>query len=170
MNKIIVIEGPDGAGKSTLAAALSEYFKWPIIHDGGPLTSRQDFLNRIKAKGWDNPEPKICDRICYISELIYAPLHCHEPFVSSLELNNWIDRMKPVIVYCTLDSSKEMVERILMIPKAYKTPEFTAQVVKEHPEITRRYNLVMKELQHTKFNWKKDDLRNLCRHITEQVT
>lgn len=164
-NKFIVVEGPDGAGKSTLALSLQSHYKWPIVHGGGPLTSRHDFLDRNRTKGWNELEPKICDRVSYISERVYAK----EPLVSSLETNVWVSRVKPVIIFCCLDTSDIMLNNMSLKSKAHKSAEHMEMVRKEHPEIVRRYKLVMAPIQHAYFNWARDDLRNLITLINRQI-
>lgn len=164
-NKFIVVEGPDGAGKSTLAAKLQEHFKWPIVHGGGPLTSRLDFLDRARTKGWNDPYPKILDRVSYISERIYAK----EPLVSSLETNTWIHRIKPVIIFCCLETSPEMIRQMLLSPKPHKSIDHIEMVKAEHAEITRKYRFLMGSITHTTFNWVKSDFRNLITQINQQI-
>lgn len=164
-NQIIVVEGPDGAGKSTLATLLQEHFKWPIVHGGGPLSNRLDFLGRVRTKGWNDLFPKILDRVSYISELVYAK----EPLVSPNELNTWVRNIRPVLIFCCLETSEEMVERISDNFKAHKTLEQLEKVKKEHPEITRKYKAVMSPLYPINYNWVKSDFRNLITRINQQI-
>lgn len=164
-NKIIVVEGPDGAGKSTLCENLQEHFKWPVVHGGGPLTSRHDFLDRNRTKGWSDLEPKICDRVSYISERVYAK----DPLISSFELQVWLNKVKPVIIFACLETSEAMVERISKNTKAHKT-QFQLDWVKEHHvEIVRKYKFVMGGLQHINHNWLRADFRNLLYRINELI-
>ena len=41
---IIIIEGPDGSGKTTLAEKLSRQTKYPIIHRSQPKTDEEKKL------------------------------------------------------------------------------------------------------------------------------
>jgi hypothetical protein len=164
-NRLIVVEGPDGAGKSILTQMLSEHFKWPVVHGGGPLTSRNEFLERNKAKGWNDPSPKILDRVSYISERVYAT----DPLVSSLELYMWIQRMKPVVIFCCLDTSEEMVEQISSSPKAHKSLQQLQLVKDTHPGIVAKYKIVMTPLIRIDYNWKRDDFRNLVSQIQHRI-
>ena len=67
---LIVLEGVDKAGKSTLAQELQKLLKWPVIHFGKPGPNPADeygvFLKQNKGN-------YILDRF-YVGELIYAPL------------------------------------------------------------------------------------------------
>lgn len=164
-NKFIVVEGPDGAGKSILCKSLQEHFKWPIVHGGGPLTSRHDFLDRNRTKGWSELEPKICDRVSYISERVYAK----DPLVSSFETQVWLNKIKPIVIFCCLERSEDMVVRISNVSKPHKSAEQLERVKQDHAEITRKYKFVMGGITHIHYNWLKADFRNLLYRINEVI-
>lgn len=69
---IIIIEGPDGAGKSTLATKLSAQFGYPIAKFDKPKT-KEEALNQVDTyrefmATYDNV---ICDRAWY-SDIVYG--------------------------------------------------------------------------------------------------
>ena len=69
--EVIVLEGCDGTGKSTIAAALGSHHGYAVLHsartpDGADLTER---YNAILA----DPRRIVLDR-SFISELVYGPL------------------------------------------------------------------------------------------------
>jgi thymidylate kinase len=72
-NNFIILIGSDGAGKSTIANALSEKTGFPIEHHG-PVKSyidgKLEYLNSIK----DNDYSVIKDRF-FEGERVYAPLY-----------------------------------------------------------------------------------------------
>lgn len=45
---MIVLEGPDGGGKSFLAKAINKATDWPIVGSEGPPVSTEEFLDRIE--------------------------------------------------------------------------------------------------------------------------
>ena len=85
---IIILEGVDKAGKSTLAKELRTQLKWPVIHFGkpgpDPATEYFDFLNHIN-------ENIICDRF-FVGELVYGPLLRGKNSMTSLQIRV-IERM-----------------------------------------------------------------------------
>lgn len=71
---MIIIEGMDNAGKSTLINQLSEHFKLPYAH-----AHRSSAADRSSANSWHNwaaacPKTLILDRHPNISDLVYGPL------------------------------------------------------------------------------------------------
>lgn len=66
---IIVIEGPDGTGKSTLARHLSSLIGWEILHSGGP-EKHLDEINE-RAAMFSQLTNVIFDRHPCVSHPIY---------------------------------------------------------------------------------------------------
>ena len=101
---IIIIEGPDGSGKTTLAEKLSKQTKWPIVHRSQPKTEEekacmmQSYLEVIK-------QGKNCifDR-CWYSEMAYGPTMRDESVISYPEmyhLEKALAKHGAIIIYCT---------------------------------------------------------------------
>ena len=76
--KRIIIEGPDNAGKSTLAKKLSDILGWEIQHSGGPCNSMDDVIERMDRV--KSSHKTIWDRVPCISEQIYGPILRHVPY------------------------------------------------------------------------------------------
>lgn len=73
----IIIEGPDGAGKSTLAKSLAEALDMNILKmtaNGGQ--SMPEYVQKLKCDGI------IIDR-CWVSEQVYSDLFKREPRIDN---------------------------------------------------------------------------------------
>lgn len=70
MSGVVVLEGPDRSGKSTLATATG----LEIVHFGGPPSSSKEFMKRCERfmTLCENGEPVLCDRSPIISEIVYG--------------------------------------------------------------------------------------------------
>jgi thymidylate kinase len=98
---MIVLEGPDGAGKSTLATALSrmtgfayQHFTAPAKGTSFDATCRQS-LDRIRADG----KNVIVDRF-HLSERVYGPLlRGADTMTETFEQTVW-EAVRPVVVMC----------------------------------------------------------------------
>lgn len=75
----IIIEGPDGAGKSTLAKSLAGALDMNILKmtaDGGQ--SAREYMQKLACDG------VIIDR-CWVSELVYSDLFGREPRIGNCD-------------------------------------------------------------------------------------
>jgi hypothetical protein len=76
---MIIVEGPDGAGKSTLVERLSEHFGYEVgkraTEDRDLLytVTRQDTWTALGVEVSGFQEPRIYDRL-FFSEMVYAPV------------------------------------------------------------------------------------------------
>lgn len=79
---LIIIEGADKTGKTTLAKAISKEFGYEYKHFGAPKGSPadeyMDFLLKLD-------KPTVCDRF-HLGELVYGPMLRGKTGITSLEL------------------------------------------------------------------------------------
>lgn len=88
---IIIVEGPDGAGKTQLCKRLSSGTGWPIVHRSNPKTiDEMEEMFAMYSKALENKDNQIWDRGFY-SEMAYGPImrgksYITEEMMSSLEI------------------------------------------------------------------------------------
>lgn len=106
---MIIVEGPDGAGKTTLIKALQKRFDLPVASrvvskDTEALLDLQHWVDQNLAIGF---QPCIFDRHRLISEPIYGPIlrdRAQPGFdniawlTPRLRLLYW--KVQPIIIYC----------------------------------------------------------------------
>lgn len=105
---MIILEGPDGAGKSMLAMRLSEELRVPVK----PRVVSSDMSTEVDLFYWCRdeinrwPEAAIYDRFPLISELIYSPVFRDRPRPTFDEFS-WLAKLykeffsiKPVVIVC----------------------------------------------------------------------
>lgn len=103
----LIVEGPDGAGKSNLVKALVDNYGI----EQGPKASTTDGPLPLDMARWtreylQSPETKIYDRHPLISELIYAPALSrafnggYQDLMDLSEMLEWFYDQEPAIIYC----------------------------------------------------------------------
>lgn len=110
---IIIIEGADGSGKTTLANLLSKQTGYPVVHRSQPKTEeekkqmRQMYIDII-----DTGKNMIFDR-CWYSEMAYGPVMRDASVISYPEmylLEEKLAKHGAMIIYCT-DKPKTLWRR-----------------------------------------------------------
>lgn len=96
---MIIVEGMDNSGKSTLCNQLSYSFKLPVIHSPGPVDNPFPWV--IEQLSRENPI--IYDRFPLISEKVYGPILRNKDLFGGTEGAQLIYQLwkkYPLIIYC----------------------------------------------------------------------
>lgn len=143
--KTIILEGPDGAGKSTLGDQIAAHLGIEVSHDGGPSRDREHALERIHAlNGYDRT---LRDRSTLFSDGVYKKALGITPFVSDEEINNLVAdyaKKRPLVIYCR--PSMDVIFRnigALDRVKAHKPPEYIEKLKVRLPLIVEQYDKSM---------------------------
>lgn len=126
----IIIEGPDGAGKSTLAKSLADRLDMNILKmtvNGGQ--SPREYIQKLECDG------VIIDR-CWVSEQVYSDLFGRDPRISE-------DDAEALTDFCRLAG----IPIIVLLPPLYvvidrlnsRGDEFASVVCPNIVEIYKRY-------------------------------
>ena len=107
---IIIIEGPDGSGKTTLAKKLAKQTGYELIHMSNPKTAEEknrmfhDYMDMIKHN-----RNLILDR-CWYSEMVYGPIMRGDSAISypsMYVLEEALTKRGALLIYCT-DSCEKL--------------------------------------------------------------
>lgn len=163
---IILIEGPDGAGKSTLAKALADHFKAPLHHSGRPLTGQmlRDNMQHIIELS-SHHDILIVDRAPWVSEFIYSKAMKRYQMLSNEELISY-HQVPQVVVYCTAD------EYNITVGKEHKPQEYMDRLYESHERIVNEYDLFFKSslsFPFLRYNYNSTPLKALIRKIEQCV-
>jgi thymidylate kinase len=173
---IIAIEGPDGAGKTTLLTELTvrrELRHFVVWHSGGPVANIADYFHRMNyVRGLQN---LIVDRLPCLSEIVYCTA-MGRPFpIPAVEMWHELLVINPILIYCTLSSSAEMLERMIA-GKPHKPPDYYDKLRQNHPKICEKYSELMSEAMRAglfvlRADWKiEGNTEAVIRGIVKEVT
>jgi hypothetical protein len=137
LNRSIILEGPDGSGKSVLRTILTE--KWGLPdsgHDGGPPKSAEDVWERY---AWFAVQsPTVRDRCPAISDYVYAEVMQRDPKVPLNVSNAWLAVLSPAIIYCR--PPEEAILMSAVIVKPHKPAADVEAVKAQRPKIIQAYD------------------------------
>lgn len=138
MGALIVVEGCDNSGKSTLAEHIAHRFGFHVQESEGPPTPTETIDQRIQRYfKRDNSIriPLVYARHPVISQPIYASIKGNRGDAVDPLLVEEFYRRRPFIIYC------DPMERGLGDHKIkeHDTPEFIADLTKRHIEVRDKY-------------------------------
>jgi thymidylate kinase len=138
---IILVEGPDGAGKTTLTEKLCKsYPKVLVYHFGAPVPDEDQFTRyATPIIDYGNTEVLIYDRSWY-SEFVYGPImrgqselnYAHSQALEALVLQHGGGH----VIYCTGKPSTLWL-------RCKKRGETYIQNAEQHAELCKQYDYVM---------------------------
>lgn len=132
---MIVIEGPDASGKSTLASFLGEAMHCPIQRSEGPPKHPGEMNERLERYSF-LPANTIFDRHPCVSEDIYAHT-LGRPFdIAPMWQNRFYHTTPLIIIYC--DPMNEKPDGRHEV-KHHDKPEHLEQIAKQWEQLTAAY-------------------------------
>lgn len=151
---MIVLEGPDGSGKSSFAKRLA----LPIIHPGAPPKTRDAEEGFFEKQFVAANHPVIYDRVTCISQQVYQRKLFDEWYWNPL----WrlVGQSHCIIVYCrppddvVLDFSKHTVAE-------HDDPDQMEYVRQNGRFFVESYDRLMARVPHVKFDFTKGDQYDL---------
>jgi len=138
---MIVLEGPDGSGKSSLAKVLSDKLDRPIFHPGP-----KPFDDEALAKDEQTCITKlrqgfICDRITQISHYVYSRVIRKSCVVTDYELENFVNFAADsgfIFIFCYPTDMISMVDNQTV--EEHDTLEHLSKVRYNHVKLCVMYN------------------------------
>jgi adenylate kinase family enzyme len=152
---MIAFEGPDNAGKSTLAKYVSEKYGLAYF-TAGPAPKNEEELGLCLDEQYARSAyPIVQDRLTCISHKIY---HWDFEFLDLEISRNMIRHSKRfMMVYC------RPPDRILMDfsthkLKSYDTEESIKKIVDNQHTYIERYDAIMAKIPHLTYDWTDDQM------------
>lgn len=139
---MLIVEGPDNAGKSTLIRMFETEFNLPSFHAGGPPKSSEDILKRRAAAYRNCLKRIIQDRNYFISDIVYGSVLRKDPCYQNFSLMLKMLQLKPLVIYC-----RPSMQHLMQIgdhkAKAHETQEHVDKVKENQKELVWHYDALM---------------------------
>lgn len=141
---IIILEGPDGSGKTTLANKLQKQTGYMLLHRSQPKTEEEkarmmdEYMQVIKAG-----KNCIMDR-CWYSEMVYGPVMRDASVIGYPQmyaLEKQLARVGGLVIYCT-GSLQTLWKRCLARGEDYVVDKDT------YTNIYLGYQTIMEDVPH----------------------
>ena len=141
---MIIVEGFDNAGKTTLAKRIAGKFGWGTYHPGTPPKDELNFMDKCMTSLDMCRHKVVQDRSCIISDLCYGKVLGTEYHV---DFDPWfalLQAQRPILIYCRprtellLDFSEHELE-------PHDDEKYVEKIIENSREIIEQYDQLMQE-------------------------
>lgn len=148
---MIILEGPEGSGKTTLGNILKGVLDVDVLHEGGPPSCVEELDRRLE---WQlSRRGNVLDRSPIVSERVYGPIVRGSMCTTDEHLDDYLRRFvadRWILIYCRppVDVLLEHAERNLTresVKKYYKTADHLATVIRRMSNVVERYDEVIRD-------------------------
>lgn len=140
---MIVVEGFDASGKSTLARRLAAEFGCELYHTGGPTQSVDD-VDRCLRRSLSRMQTRcVQDRVTHVSEAVYGAMR--HPDRAALALYR-VGQLKAarVVIYCRPDDDALLQAFMTAhVVQTHDTDEHLAYVRAQAETLIKLYDVVI---------------------------
>ena len=160
---IIIVEGPDGGGKSYLAQLISDETGFPVLHSGG---FKEDI--RVRTERYLSMSNTTFDRFPIISENVYGPILRGKSLLPWEEYFPRLQQVDYLLVYCRTDIWT--LEKTKQEAKKHKPQSFIDRIMKELLAITKRYDELMEYLKPIRFDRREQSCAELIWQLEKKMS
>ncbi len=162
---MIILEGPDNSGKTTLANQISGVIGFPVVHAGGPCKTPAEKAVRVFDCFNNCSLEVIQDRNFIISDQVYNlvlnKVRDYNIFPLEYKLRTVY---KPFIIYCR-PSDKILFDFTNHKVKDHETKEHVNNVILNQSKIVAYYDALMPAISYCTYNFEEDSLEDLIKTI-----
>ena len=171
----LIFEGPDNAGKTSLALRLREYagangLTVEYFHPGGPP---KDFAAEVDCMvqqrnllGSSTYRNLIMDRITAISQQVYNPNPDLDP-TRGIYLKNVLD-VQPILIYCR-PSTDRLLRTQDLTWRDGETEEHKQKIIEGQHTFVQRYDELMQRTPHIVYNFEDSLAESLERELKKAL-
>ena len=171
----IILEGPDAAGKSSLAREIAKRTGRPLHMAGGRPKGVEEMWSMIRDQKAHSDAGHVVDRVTCISEQVYREgLFMRNDLVT--EIHNLIGAPSgesALLVYCR-PPDNVLFNAANHEWKPYDTEEWKQNILQNQTAFVRRYDLLMSQVPCIVYDWTSPDSAHmrdmLCSLVGDELT
>lgn len=166
---MIIVEGPDACGKSTLAKRIVEELDIPTHHFGGPPDTEKEAVNRCELI-LDQRGLVVFDRVIMISEPIYSLIRSSPNLLAKYEYIKPLLELNPLIIYCRIYHGSQ-INRLNrdQSSKDYKSEGHINQVTRHIDDLNKSYDYIMRSIPHLFYDFEKMPVEVILHHCKNHI-
>lgn len=151
---MLIIEGPEGSGKSRLAELLRNHTSFEVVHSRPPLTQDPEELDRrLERSRALLLLPVIQDRTPWVSEPIYSVLFGYGPVSTWPAYVEGLRSMGAKVVYCR-PPDETIRDSMCRVPKDHKSAAYERRILLNADRLISLYDDFMDALDPwVRFDW-----------------
>ena len=150
---MIIIEGPEGSGKSRLADLLRRNTSFEVHHFGAPPSSIEELDRRLDRSREMLTLPVIQDRSPWVSEPIYSVLLGQGPVTTWPAYVGGLRAMNAKVIYCR-PPDETIRDSMCQSPKTYKNATYEKRILLNASWLISLYDDFMDQLDPwIRFDW-----------------
>jgi deoxyadenosine/deoxycytidine kinase len=167
---MIIIEGPDAMGKTTLAYALQKALEnYPTVFriGGAPKSASVCDLVCSQNVARAGLRSSIQDRVMMISEVVYGKLF-GRTLLSAKDADYWFRMLaaaRPFIIYARVED----LSTIINVKEEYESQEYVDKITSLVPQLRDEYDELFKTrllgFNVVKYDYTRDDFGKLVQQI-----
>lgn len=171
---IIILEGPDNAGKSTLANMLAKDLGIEVVHPGGPPANIADALIRCGEQAMifqiGEHVSFIYDRVTCISDQIYRGRSSYLVSFALFQqdLLNEVENGNAMLVYCR-PPNRVVKDFSNHVTKSHETDAVVEHAKRNVDRIIFEYDELMNVLKPVVYDYTADDAGAKYQYILRQL-
>lgn len=142
---MLIIEGPEGSGKSKLAQFLRDNSRFEVHHFGPPPADPNELEHRLEKSQALLSLPIIQDRSSWVSEPIYSVLLGTGPVSTWPAYVEGLKSMRAKVIYCR-PPEETIKESMCRSPKVYKNATYERRILLNADRLISLYDEFMEQL------------------------
>lgn len=160
---MIILEGPDLSGKSTIGKRIQSICELPIHHAGGPPQGVLEILQRVI----NTSQHRILDRHPCISEQVYG--HIRGVMLMTDEfMDQILHEQQPTIIFCNPTLEHLLEQQEYLKQKGWKDKLHVELIKEKYVDVYDQYIAVMLKLS-SFLDVYTIDFRSLDDHMLIQI-